>query len=56
MIANVYVFFHVLFQILCCAEIVISGGMSIPQVLTTLDSQVRSGSRISNLPALKVKD
>ncbi|XP_031407062.1 protein LIKE COV 1-like [Punica granatum] len=35
-------------------EIVISGGMSIPQILTTIDTQVIPSSRLSNLASLKV--
>ncbi|KAI3439633.1 uncharacterized protein J3R85_004463 [Psidium guajava] len=35
-------------------EIVISGGMSIPQILTTVDAQVTPAARIGHLAALKV--
>ncbi|KAL3734143.1 hypothetical protein ACJRO7_023487 [Eucalyptus globulus] len=34
-------------------EIVISGGMSIPQILTTVDAQVTPAARIGNLAGLK---
>ena len=36
------------------AEIVISGGMSVPQILTTIDAQAIPASRIGNLVAAKV--
>ncbi|XP_050267431.1 protein LIKE COV 1-like isoform X1 [Quercus robur] len=35
-------------------EIVISGGMSVPQILTTVNSQTIQATRIGNFPAVKV--
>lgn len=37
------------------AEIVISGGMSVPQILTTVNSRTIQATRIGNFPAVKVQ-
>lgn len=47
-LSDVHIFVHMLQQFICliCAEIVVSGGMSMPQILSTLDPRTTQLDRI----------